>query len=415
MTLLAGYMSNWLYATWKMNPRATFGSTSGFVPESVKVAAAVVLIALLCLSMRRTQVPQDWRQLRDKITTLTGVRLTAARLYMATAVGVVLLYLTSGLFTVPPGAVGITLRFGQIIVADLLPGLHYRLPWPLEQHRIVQQDLVRRIEFGFRSTVPGDSTARTLARQRLTVGGPANPVPMAMAATGFWFQKEKVAEEALLLTGDGNIIDISAAAQYRVQDAVAYAYNIADADALVRSVTLAVLREVVGTMPLDTIPTTARGTIERVGIQRIQALLDTYHSGLQMVSLCLLYVHAPEEVHRAFRDVASAQEDKLYTINRAQTFAEEKVNLAAGQAAAMSEEAAAFTEEKVLRAEGDALAFSLRAHAYQAAPDLTRFRLHLEVAENVLPQVQKFLRPGTDDIKELDLWLLEPFGAKKAR
>jgi membrane protease subunit HflK len=232
---------------------------------------------------------------------------------------------------------------------------------------------------------------------------------------GFWFQKEKVPAEAFLLTGDGNIIDISAAAQYQVKDTVAYAYNLADSDTLVRSVTLTVLRGIVGTMPIETIPTTERGMIEREGMRRAQALLDTYQSGLHMVSLSLLSVHAPEEVHRAFRDVASAQEDKLHTINRAQTFAEEKVNLAEGQAAAMLEEAAAFTEEKVLRAEGDALAFSLRAHAYQEAPDLTRFRLHLEVAEDVLPQVQKFLRPGTNDIKELDLWLLEPFGAKKAR
>jgi HflK protein len=224
-----------------------------------------------------------------------------------------------------------------------------------------------------------------------------------------------MAEEALLLTGDGNIIDISAAAQYRVKDAVAYAYNIADPDTLVRSVTLSVLREVIGTMPMDTIPTAERGTIERVGMRRAQDLLDGYQSGLQMVSLRLLSVHAPEEVHRAFRDVASAQEDKLHTINRAQTFAEEKVNLAEGQAAAVREEAAAFSDEKVLRAEGDALAFSLRAHAYQEAPNLTHFRLHLEAAEEVLPQVQKFLRPGTSDVKDLDLWLLEPFGAKKAR
>ena len=81
----------------------------------------------------------------------------------------------------------------------------------------------------------------------------------------------------------------------------------------------------------------------------------------------------------------------------------------------MIEEALAFREEKILRAEGDAMAYSLRENAYQDAPDLTRFRLRLETVEEVLPPVQKFLRPVRQDINELDLWLLEPNGMDQNR
>jgi regulator of protease activity HflC (stomatin/prohibitin superfamily) len=115
-------------------------------------------------------------------------------------------------------------------------------------------------------------------------------------------------------------------------------------------------------------------------------------------------------VHDAFRDVASAQEDKLRTINRASTFAVEEVNQADGEAAARIEEALGFKEARILRAEGDAAGFGRKIDAYRRAPELTTFRLQIEALEAVMPGVRKFIRPGADDLKEFDLWLLEPLG-----
>ena len=256
-----------------------------------------------------------------------------------------------------------------------------------------------------------DLGARALARDRLTVGGPGNPVPNAIKAAGFWFEKQSVPEESFLLTGDGNFIDLRFSVQYRVADPVAFAYGLAEPEALVRSLTLAALRALVGTSSIDAVYTTERGA-DRTAGQRIacRTLLDGYGAGIELMSVRLLYVHPPKEVHDAFRDVASAQEDKLRTINRAQTFAVEDVNQAEGEAAAMIEEALAFQDERIRRAAGDASGFGLKVDAYRRAPELTRFRLQLETIEAVLPGVQKFVRPGADDVKEFDLWLLEPLG-----
>jgi regulator of protease activity HflC (stomatin/prohibitin superfamily) len=121
-------------------------------------------------------------------------------------------------------------------------------------------------------------------------------------------------------------------------------------------------------------------------------------------------VHAPSEVHDAFRDVASAQEDKLRTMNRAHTFAVETVNQAQGEAAAMMEQALAFKEQQVLHARGDAQAFQLRLRAYRSAPELTRFRLQLEAIETILPGLPKFITPDAKDIQDFDMWLLRPVG-----
>ena len=409
VTLLAGYALNWVYATWKLDPRATFGAATAVIPEPVKVAGALVLVLLLLVSLRRAHVPGEWLWLRDRIATVTGVRLTARRLQLAALAAALLLWLSSGLFSVQPGEVGIGLRFGRVTAPDLAPGLHYRLPWPFGSDKVVATDLVRRAELGFRSA--SDLGARTLARDLLTVGGPGNPVPSAIKSTGVAFEQKSVPEESFLLTGDSNFIDIRFSVQYRVADPVAFAYRLAEPEALVRSLTLAALRGVVATASIDAVYTTDRGAIERRVRAGVQERLDSYGAGIELLSVRLLYVHPPQEVHDAFRDVASAQEDKLRTIDRAQTFAVEEVNQAEGQAAAKVVQAEAFQAERVLHAEGDAAGFEVKVDAYRQAPELTRFRLRLETIEAVLPGVQKVIRPGAGEVKDFDLWLLDPVGA----
>jgi HflK protein len=411
VSMLAGYGLNWLYQAWQVNPVVTFGKASQLVPEPMKVAGAIIFIGVLMVSLRRAPVPAEWVWLRDGLASLTGVRLTGVRLKVAAVVALVALYLGSGVFTVQPGEIGLKTRFGRIVAADLGPGLHYQWPWPFEAHRVIPHDRIRRIEVGFRSASRAGSVERALARERLTIAGPSNPAP-AMPSTGFWYQKDKVPEESLLLTGDENIIDIVCTVQYQVKDPLAYTYNVADPDGVVRSVTISALRAVVATMSVDAVYTTARQEIEQKVAQASQELLDAYQVGVRLIAVSLLSVHAPEEVHAAFRDVASAQEDKMMIIERATTFAQEGVNLADGEAAAMIESALAFKERRILEAEGDALAFSLREQEYTRAPDITRFRLQLEALEEVLPPAQKILRPGAPEVKEFDLWLLQPFGKK---
>jgi Cd2+/Zn2+-exporting ATPase len=385
---------------------AGYATLWGAIAADVGASVLVVMNALRLLR-------GEWLWLRDCVARLSGIGLTARRLQVGALAALVLLYLASGLFSVWPGEIGVRQRFGEIIAPDLAPGLHYRLPWPFENHRIVATDLVRRAELGFRSDVDADLGERTRARQRLTVGGPSNPVPNAIKATGFWFEKQSVPEESFLLAGDGNLIDLRLSVQYRVRDAVAFAYRVAEPEALVRSLTLVALRGVVGTSSIDAVYTTERGNIEQRIRDRVQALLDDYGAGIELASARLLYVHPPREVHDAFRDVASAQEDKLRTINRAGTFAVEDINQAEGEAAAMIERALAFEEARILHAKGDGAAFGLKLDAYRRAPELTQFRLQLEALEAVMPGVQKFIRPGADDLKDFDLWLLEPLGASE--
>jgi HflK protein len=411
VTLAAGYALNWVYRAWRIDPRASFGQATSIVPESVKVAGALLLIALLLYSMRRAAIPGEWYWLRDRVARFTGVWLSARRFGYGAIGALAALYLASGLFAVRPGEVGVKMRFGKIVDERLATGLHYRLPWPIGAHRVIAAQPVRRVEFGFRSET---AAPRSLGgRDQLTVAGWNNPTPQKVEARGTWFQRESTPEEPFLLTGDAMLIDLRSVMQYRVKDAPAFAFNVAEPDQLVYSTTRAELRRVVATTGIDAIYTDARSDLEQRVARSVQEALDRSRAGVEIIAFRLLYVHAPDEVHDAFRDVASAQEDKLRTINRAGIFAVEKVNQAKGEAAAMIEQAQGFKQQQIRRAQGDAASFTVRLSEYRRAPELTKFRLQLETIEESLPGVQKFVRPGAGEMKDLDLWLLQPAAVGK--
>ncbi len=405
MTLGAGLLLNALYRALAVDPRVTFGRAGEFIPDSVKIAGAVLFVVLLALSMWRTRVPHEWIWLRDRVAASTGLLVTTRRLGWAAAIASLLLWAGSGFFTVGPGETGMKLRFGRVIAADLAPGLHFRLAWPFESDRVVARAQVRRLEFGAPRPLSREEATRVQTRGRLAFG--ASPVPENSTA-GIWFAKETGPQDQSLLTGDNNLIDLRFSVQYRIKSALTYAYDLAEPDALVQSTVLTALRGVVATHSIDAIYTTARDAIERGTRDGTQAMLDRYQAGIEMLSVRLLYVHPPDAVHDAFRDVASAREDKQRTINLAHVFAVEKVNQAKGEAAAMTEAAAAFKDQRITAAEAEAQGFALRLDAYRHAPELTKFRLQIEALEEVLPGIRKFVRPGTGDVKDIDMWLLRP-------
>lgn len=406
MTLLAGWALDLGYRWAGINARATFGTAGDIVPEPVKIAGALILVALLVVSMWRTRAPREWIWLREQVFAATGLRITGQRLGYAALAIAGALYLGSGVFQVGVGEIGVKERFGRVVAPALRPGLHVRLPWPIETDRIVRMDAVRRIGFGFaRPPPPRAEATRAAIGNVASYGG--NAAPEASPGGGLWFQRDTSAD-AFLLTGDVNLVDLRSIVQYRIKSALNSLYAVADAEALVRSTALAALRGVVATYGIDALYTTAHEPVEQQVAERVQAALDRYGSGIAVVSVRLLYVHPPDAVHDAFRDVASAQEDKLRTINRAGIFAVEKVNQAKADAAAMLEQALAAKDLDIMHAKGDAAAFALRLAAYRVAPELTRFRLQLETLTAVLPGVTKLVRPGADAVKDFDLWLLQP-------
>jgi HflK protein len=401
LALLAGAMLDRIYAWLAIDPRASFGTAATAIPEPVKLVGAVLFAALLAASLRRTAMPPEWASLGRRIGRWIGVCLTARSFAAAAAGALVLIYVTSGIFAVSPGEFAIKTRFGRLIGGDLPPGLHARLPWPVESHRIVDMYAVRRTAFGGPARLSREEMVRAMAPARSVFA------PDGRTASGVWFQDE-TGEDASLVTADANLVDLRSVVHYAVADVRAFALVIADPDMLVRVTAEATLRDAVAGRAIDALYTAAREEIERAVAQRLQAKLDRYGAGIRILSVGLLYVHPPDAVHDAFRDVASAQEDKLRTIDRARAFSVEKVNQGLGEAAAMTEEASAYRQSRVVSARSDAQAFAERTAAYRQAPELNRFRLQLETIDKALADTRKTILPGGRVTKDVDLWLLQP-------
>jgi len=160
---------------------------------------------------------------------------------------------------------------------------------------------------------------------------------------------------------------------------------------LIRDCAETVIRGITGSRKIDEALTTGKAEIQVLAKEQIQALLDKYKSGLQIVTVQLQDVHPPEQVAAAFKDVVSAREDKERMINEAQGYRNAVIPEARGQAAQILRVAEGYREQTIKRAEGDAKRFIKQYEEYKKAPDITRKRIYLETMEEVLPNVKKFI------------------------
>lgn len=266
-------------------------------------------------------------------------------------------WLLSGIYIVNPDEQGVVLRFGKY-ARTVGPGPHYALPEPIEEVYKPQVTQVLRSEVGFRSV------------------GQASSFQQGQVKT--------VSEEASMLTGDENIVNVQFSVQYKIKDPVEYLFNIMAPTALVRTAAEAAMREVIGNSEIDSAITDGKLKIQNDATALLQQILDRYGAGIQVIAVQLQDVHPPKEVIDAFKDVASAREDKSRIINQAEAYRNELLPRARGQAAALKNEAEAYSVTRVRTAEGEAARFDAIRKEYDKAPTVTRQRLYYETMEDIL-------------------------------
>lgn len=278
---------------------------------------------------------------------------------------VLLVYALSGVYIVAPDERGVVLRFGRV-VREADPGPGYHLPWPVE--RVIKPSVTRigKAEFGFRT---------------VDVGPPA--------------RYQDVDPEALMLTGDENIVKLQFIVQFKVKTgptgATDFLFNVRDPENTVRDAAEAAMREVLGRNNIDNALTEGKEQVQQDAQVLLQRILDQYQVGLEVVTVKLQDVGPPDKVSDAFKDVISAQQDKERLINEARGYANDVVPKARGQAAQLLNEAEAYSAAKVQDATGAAQRFSALRQEYEKAKDVTRLRLYLETMEQILPRMNKII------------------------
>ncbi len=291
------------------------------------------------------------------------------------------LWLFTGVYMVGPDEVGVVRTFGEYTrVAQ--SGLNYHFPYPIEQVNTPAVTEVKRIEIGFRTLRNG--------------------------------QYRTVEKESLMLTGDENIVDAEMIVQYKIKDPVAYLFKIVEPELTVREAAEASLRTVVGRNKIDETLTTGKFQIQEGTKTQLQLILDKYESGIHVVAVQLQDVSPPKEVIGAFKDVASAKEDKNRMVNQAEGYRNDIIPKARGEAEAMIRDAEGFRESRIKRSEGDAAKFTTILKEYRKAKSITQKRLYLETMERVLPDIEKIIVPDKDSGNMLNLLNLNPGkGGKK--
>lgn len=272
-------------------------------------------------------------------------------------VGVLVLWGLTGFYQNDAAERSVITRFGKYHTTTQ-PGLHWRVPWPIDQRTVI-------------------NVAELLSFE----------------------------ERTRMLTQDEALVEINLAVQYRRSDPVLFAFRVRDPEETLREVGESAIREAIGQSKLDMVLEKGRQEISAKTKELIQRTVSSYNTGIEVISVNLQDVRVPEEVAPAQKDAIKAREDKDRATLSAQTYANDILPKARGLAASQLEAAAAHRERVIAEADGQSSRFGALLVEYQKAPEVTRRRLYLDTMEQVLGSSAKVIvdTKGTGNMLYLPL------------
>ena len=300
-----------------------------------------------------------------------GERRAGRQPWQKWALGLLGLWLLSGVFLVAPEQQAVVTRWGAVSSPRVLPGLHYSLPWPIEKVYKLKVHQLR----------------------RTVIGGDVADIPLG--------RLQPTASE--FLSGDQNLLNVRVVAQYSVSEPRDYLFQATDVDRLVGAAVESELARRLAHTAVDNIMTTDKVAIQDDVLRAAQRCLEDYHVGVALSSVNIENVAAPPGAADAFRAVAGARADALRLVNEAEGYANDLLPRAHGEAEQMKQAAQAYKEGKINRATGDAARFEAVAAEYAKAPEVTATRAYVEAMEQILPKVRKLI---VDSNGNLDLSII---------
>jgi len=272
--------------------------------------------------------------------------------------GLFVLWCASGVYEIKEGEEAVIIRFGKFVRKGT-PGLNYHIPEPFERVVIERVNQSRRIEIGYRSAGSFAKNQNNDSSRYITA-------------------------ESTMLTGDENIIDLNCDVMWHIKDLEAFVFNIANPEEAVKTAAESAIREVIGETPISNVLSNRKQEIADRTELLTQKILDQYSTGITIEKVQLLKAEPPAEVIDAYRDVQTSKADKEREINQAQSYNNDILPKARGEAAKLLEEAEGYKQEVISKADGDTSRFNAVLKQYSNAKQVTRDRLMLEATEDVL-------------------------------
>ena len=339
----------------------TFNTPDGDIEQAFKALCALIFLGMFVDSLGRKSYQEPLHDIRKQGSLLKAGLLHVRRLGYGVAAALLFIAAVPAVtLRVDPGQNGMIMRFGKVVEPALEPGLYFHLPWPVHTTRVVDVSDIREIF-------------------------------IAASTTEY-------------LTSDENVIALTSAIQYRIDDPYAYEFRGEKNVDLLRDVASRILVKEILSRPIDDIYTTERSTVEREYGERLAAEISELNLGFELVEARLEHVHAPESVHDSFRDVSSALEDRQKSKFEAESRAIELVTDARGRQAESVAIAEGDARARIQMAEGLAASFVPQAQTLSRQPEIGRYRLRLEAIERSFETPRKYLNtvPGSQGV---DLWI----------
>jgi membrane protease subunit HflK len=263
-------------------------------------------------------------------------------------------------YAIPAEAVGVVLRFGKFS-AVRQPGLHFKLPFGIDEVMSVEVKRQLKLEFGF--STPGARNSDQLSKDP---------------------EREKN-----MVTGDLNAALVEWVVQYRIGDPELYLFHVREPALALRDLSESIMREVIGDRTVDEVITVGRTEIEDGTLARLREIVKVYQLGIVVDQVQLKNINPPREVQGSFNEVNKAKQDRENMINVANGEYNKAVPRAQGEAEQKVSVAEGYKLKRVNESLGDASAFNAVLAEYLKAPDVTRTRIYLETMAEVLPQLRE--------------------------
>ncbi|UCE61536.1 MAG: FtsH protease activity modulator HflK [Phycisphaerales bacterium] len=278
----------------------------------------------------------------------------------------------STFYKVEADSEGVVLRLGKL-AKTTPPGLHFKLPWPIDVAYTVPVNKVQSEEFGYRTLKPG-------VRTQYARGTEADKTM------------------ARMLTADLNLAHVEWVVLYQIKDSEDFLFKIGgerrsspvrNAQELIRNVSEAVMRRIIGDVSADSVITIGREKIGSDAKVEMQQMLDSFEAGIKVVAVKLQTAAPPDPVKDAFDAVNRAKQSKERVVNEAKGERNRLVPAARGARDRAIAEAEGYAVRIEKDARGRANAFLSKLAEYEKAPEVTRMRLYIEAMEGVLAQVSE--------------------------
>lgn len=277
---------------------------------------------------------------------------------------IILIILSSSIYTIGVNEVGVIQRFGKYI-RTTSPGLNFKLPRGIEKLTKVKVRLVYKEEFGLRTIRAGVRTQYARPTAYLN--------------------------ESLMLTGDLNVAVVPWIVQYRIKDSYQYLFKVRNVIPTLRDLSEATMRLVVGDRSINEV-ISKRGEIADQAKVLLQKELDEAETGLNIVTIEMKKTNVPEPVQSSFNEVNQATQEKERMIYQAREEYNKAIPAAKGNAEKTVKSAEGYALERINRAKGDASRFLALYAEYSKAKDVTRRRIYLETLKDLFPRLgSKFI------------------------